>query len=320
LLLAASLAVTAIALALAPLMTDLIVLTGVMFVLGIGEASLDVGANLLLVWVHKARATPYLNGLHFFFGLGALIAPMVVAQALRRAGGLVPGFWLMGLIALPIAAALLRLASPASPHTDAAAATRPVNWLLVGMLSAMFLVYVGAEVGFGGWIFTYTTELGLGDVASAAYLTSGFWGALMAGRLLIIPIASRFRPERLLLADFIGCIISMAIILLLPGSYWAVWAGALGLGMSMASVFPTLLAYADRRMNMTGQVSRWFFVGTGAGGMFLPWLMGRLFSQAGAVSVMWAVMIDMVAGLGLFFVIMGMERGKNELRVKETSA
>jgi fucose permease len=112
----------------------------------------------------------------------------------------------------------------------------------------------------------------------------------------------------------------MAIILLLPGSYWAVWAGALGLGMSMASVFPTLLAYADRRMNMTGQVSRWFFVGTGAGGMFLPWLMGRLFSQAGAVSVMWAVMIDMVAGLGLFFVIMGMERGKNELRVKETSA
>ncbi len=57
----------------------------------------------------------------------------------------------------------------------------------VGGNTLFFFLYVGAEVGFGGWIFTYAVALDLGSETAAAYLTSAFWGALTFGRLLTIP-------------------------------------------------------------------------------------------------------------------------------------
>lgn len=299
-LLAVSALVTAAGLGLVPLIGQLAALTAVMFMLGVGEGTLDVGGNLLLVWVHRDRAAPFLNGLHFSFGLGAMLMPIIVAQALVRLGGIQTAFWLMSLLALPLAVYVLRLPSPAAPGHSREEVTRPVNWLMVGLISLLFFLYVGAETGFGGWIFTYAQKLNLGSLRSAGFLTSAFWGALMAGRLVIIPIAHRFRPERIILFDFAGCLISLGLIVALPESAVAVWIGALGFGFFNGPIFPTMLAYAERRMTMSGQASRWFFVGTGAGGMFLPWLMGKLFTNAGPVSLMWAVLIDVVAAVGAF--------------------
>jgi fucose permease len=131
-------------------------------------------------------------------------------------------------------------------------------------------------------------------VASAGYLTSAFWGALTVGRLLGIPIAARISPQKILFIDLFGCLVSMAIILVFPESYPAVWTGAIGLGLSMASIFPTMLAFVERRMIMSGEITRWFFVGTGAGGMTLPWLSGLLFDGLGPRSTMAAILIDLL--------------------------
>jgi fucose permease len=37
-----------------------------------------------------------------------------------------------------------------------------------------FVVYVGLEVGFGNWIYTFSTCLHLASETEAAYLTSAF--------------------------------------------------------------------------------------------------------------------------------------------------
>ena len=42
--------------------------------------------------------------------------------------------------------------------------------------------YVGAEVGVGGWLYSYAIAMELADTTSAAYLTSVYWGAFMLGR------------------------------------------------------------------------------------------------------------------------------------------
>jgi fucose permease len=310
-LLAFSLLIASIGLALIPRIDYLWLLTGAVFLMGLGQGALDMGANLLLVWVHRARATPYLNGLHFFFGVGALSAPLLIAQSLLHTNSITPAFSLMALVPLPAVVYLMRLPSPSTPAQATQGDPRSVNLTLVALLSLVFALYVGAEVGFGNWIYTYAIELGLGNVASAAYLTSGFWGALMTGRLLIIPIAARFSPQRIILADFAGCLISLGLILWFPHSSWIMWLGALGLGLSMASIFPTLLAYAEQHMTLSGQATRWFFVGTGAGGMILPWLMGQLFAQFGALSVMWAVLLDLTLGLAIFAVTLGLRIKKS---------
>jgi FHS family Na+ dependent glucose MFS transporter 1 len=279
---------------LVPMLSTLWLLTLILFILGIGEGALDIGTNLMLVWVQHDRASPYLNALHFFFGLGAAIGPILVAQTILHSGGIAWAFWGLAIYLIPLIIWLVRLPSPTAPgrtedEIRVEARVRPII-----LISLFFFLYVGAEASFGGWIFTYATTLGLGDVASAGYLTSAFWGALTVGRLLGIPIAARISPQKILFIDLFGCLVSMAIILVFPESYPAVWTGAIGLGLSMASIFPTMLAFVERRMRMSGEITRWFFVGTGAGGMTLPWLSGLLFDGLGPRSTMAAILIDLL--------------------------
>jgi len=279
---------------LAPLISTLWLLTLILFILGIGEGALEIGTNLLLVWVQRDRASLYLNALHFFFGLGAACGPILVAQTILHSGGIAWAFWGLAIYLIPLIIWMLRLPSPATPDQTRTEKQVEARVGPIFLISLFFFLYVGAEASFGGWIFTYSTALGLGDVASAGYLTSAFWGALTVGRLLGIPIAARVSPNKILFIDLLGCLASMAIILAFPGAYLAVWVGAIGLGFSMASIFPTMLAFAERRIQMSGEITRWFFVGTGAGGMTIPWLSGLLFDSLGPRSTMAAILIDLL--------------------------
>src|SRR5512133_2664511 len=65
-----------------PISNSLALLLFAMFLNGLSASILDVGCNTLLLWTHGDKAGPYLNGLHFFFGVGSLIAPLLFAQVL----------------------------------------------------------------------------------------------------------------------------------------------------------------------------------------------------------------------------------------------
>ena len=197
-----------------PLLPNLWPLTVVLLMIGVAEGTLDVGGNTLLVWLHRAKVGPYMNALHFFFGLGAFITPLVVAWALAATGGIRWAYWLLGLYAIPVALALFRLRSPVAEHAEQQAAPEPINLRLVGLVALFMFLYVGAEVGVGGWLYTYAVELGLATETSAALLTSVFWAALTIGRLASIPIAARLRPRTILVADLAGVVASVALMAL----------------------------------------------------------------------------------------------------------
>lgn len=55
----------------------------------------------------------------------------------------------------------------------------------VHYLALFGLLYVGAEVSIGGWIVTFI-EHNRGGGASAGYVSSGFFGGLMLGRVVLI--------------------------------------------------------------------------------------------------------------------------------------
>jgi len=297
-----------IMLALVPVSARLWLLTVLLFVLGLFEGATDVGGNTLLVWVHQQRVGPYMNALHFFFGVGAFFSPIIAAQALLRTNNINWVYWLLAIYMVPVALWIVRLPSPKSPHDvqtqlNGDTTTRIANPTLVGILTLFFILYVGAESGFGGWIFTYATTLDLATPATAAYLTSVFWGVFTIGRLFGIPLAVRFKPQTMLVWDLAGCLISMIVILLYPGSLLALAIGAGGLGLSMASMFPNMLVYAEQRMPLSGRITRWFFVGAGVGGMILPWLLGQIFVSIGPQAIMWAILLDLIMIVGIFIVL-----------------
>jgi FHS family Na+ dependent glucose MFS transporter 1 len=299
----AALALMAGTLGLAPLLASRWLLVAVILLLGLAEGALDVGGNTLLVWIHRDRVGPLMNGLHFCFGLGAFLSPLIVGRSLLWAGDITPAFWVLALLQVPAALWVLRLPSPVGGAAARGEAGGRANWRLVALIVLFFFFYTGAEVAFGGWIFSYAVALGLSSDAVAAYLTSAFWGGLTVGRLLAIPLAVRFPPGSLLLADCTGCLASLAVMLLAPHSLPAAFLGTCGAGLCMASIFPSALALAQGRVRITGQTTGWFFVGASAGGMSLPWLIGQFFDSVGPRMTMVILFADMAAAVGVLGIL-----------------
>jgi FHS family Na+ dependent glucose MFS transporter 1 len=304
LILSCALFISAAFVALIPFMPMLGFLGVVLFILGFAEGTLDTGGNSLLTWLHGENVGPFMNGLHFFFGVGAFLAPMVIAQIVAATGTVFGSFWIFAFAAIPIVVIISRLPSPTAAYQVHEIDKSTLDWILIGLLAALFFVYVGAEVGFGNWIYTYTVKLGLANEVTAAYLTSAFWGSFTVGRLAGIPIASRYKPQSIMFVDLVGCLFSIGVILLWPGSSIALWIGTISLGFGMASFFPSAMVMAGRLMHLSGRVTGFFLFGSGGGGMILPFLIGQMIEPVGPHSMMWIIFIDLVINLAFLLILL----------------
>jgi FHS family Na+ dependent glucose MFS transporter 1 len=299
---------TALTFVLIPSIPLLHLLIVVVFALGIAEGAIDVGGNSLIVWVHRERVGPFMNGLHFFFGIGAFISPMIIAQVVLTTGDFRWAYWLLAGLMMPLAFWFTRLPSPPIEHAPQHTGKLQTNALLLVMIAAMLFIYVGAETGYGNWVFTYATQLNLANPTRAALLTSTFWGSFTLGRLLGVPISTRAQPAKILFFDLIGCLASVTGVALFPQSQTMLWLGTMGAGIFMASFFPTMFALASERMTITASVTGWFMVGGGLGAMFFPWLIGQLIESAGASVMTSVVMLSLIGDLALFSVIVLIRR------------
>jgi FHS family Na+ dependent glucose MFS transporter 1 len=175
---------------------------------------------------------------------------------------------------------------------------------LLILIVVFLILYVGAEVGFGGWIYTYALEVNLASETTGAYLTSAFWGAFTLGRLLSIPIAAVLRPRWILMGDLLGGAISVVLILIFPTKSTVLWVGSILLGLFLASIFPTMVTLAERRMTLTGEVTSWFFVGASVGAMIFPWLMGQLFERINPQAIMIILLGNLILAFGFYVMVM----------------
>jgi fucose permease len=287
-----------------PMTSLLWLLSAIIFVLGLGEGTLDVGVNTMIVWLHRPNIGPAMNALHFFFGVGTVIAPLVVAWALGLTGGINWAYWLLGLLLLPILLWIARLPSPPPEADQAGEQVGEINYLLTGMVAFFLFLYVGVEGGFSGWIDKYAREMGHATELTAAYWTSLFWFAFTFGRLISIPITARVRPRTLLTVELLGGIFCVAAVLLWPASRTVLWIGVAGAGLFMSALFPVTLTWAGRRMTVTGFVTSWFFIGASLGGMFFPWFIGQLFESRGPSVTMLTTLACLLLGLAWFGVLM----------------
>ena len=286
-----------ISIAFVPVATSLWMLLVITLIAGFAKGSLDVGGNTLILWVHHEKVGPFMNGLHALFGLGAFIGPLIVARVLAITDNIYWVYWTLAIAALPIAALIWSLPSPSARPTPEAHKDAPLPVLPLAVMVLCFLLYVGAEVGYGNWLYTYALQMGLGTEITSAYLTSAFWGAFTLGRLLGIPISTRLRPLTILYLDFAASLLSLGLILLFRDSAIILWIGSILLGISFASVFPTFLTLSEERMHVTGTMAGWYLVGGSLGGMILPWGIGQAFVRLGPGTMVTIVFITLFLNL-----------------------
>jgi fucose permease len=221
----------------------------------IGASSTDVGIQALVLDLFPHARSRALNLLHVTYGVGALMAPLLLA-ALVAAG--VPWQWLMtgSGIAMAVAGVGLALTVPPDPvlHVPVPAAeaaggvetevrTRRLPLFLL-VMAVSITCYVAAEAGVSDWLVRYLAALPLAQASLALTL---FWGGIAVGRLVFARIGNRLEPQRsaAALAVVGGALLTVALVVpispvspLLFGS----------VGLAFGPIFPLIVAAAGARM------------------------------------------------------------------------
>jgi fucose permease len=287
-----------------PQLTSLSVYYALHVPLGVCLGFVDTGVNLLILDAWKGgNSTPAMNLLHFMWGVGSFMSPLLLTFLSVPSSFLVVAACGAASATLP-----LLLPSPATrnPHKlaerkaaqqqkqqkharQAAGQDEKPDPAAEGGLFLlptaggffMFFFYVGLEAGYGSWLATYMVEQRITDAEGAAIYTSCYWGALTAGRLLAVPIAVYVPPATLITMDLLGACISTGLFLLTESSAASLLVVSVAIGLSLASIFASTLAVAETRMPFTGRRASICIAGASSGEVVLPLLIGALFDRFG---------------------------------------
>lgn len=265
-------------------------LIGFMFIFGMGTGAIEVGGNDLIVELHGDNPGRFLNLLAVFHGIGSLLVPLYVA------GLLVAGLGWRQIVQTTLVFSLLlliyflsvkgRSASDDAKEQGAADASSAnseqsgINWALLrqqGFTPEMrwfYLLlgtYVAIELSLAAWMVEYVQRIRAVPEASSQFYLSGFFVAIMLGRLLGSLFVDRIGYLRAVGLGLIGALLCIGTglifdnaLLLLPGS-----------GLFLSIVFPTVAAAVSaHHAENAGSILGLLFTFGGLGGALGPWLTG----------------------------------------------
>ncbi len=249
-------------------------------VVGLGFGGIDYGLNEFAAADKSPRGTALLNVLNACFGAGAIGGPWLLGALGDASYRAVFG----GCAALAFGLALATVARfPASSREEASTPVPSGRLTTGGMLPviagfiAFYVILVGVETGVGGWEPTHLIDLGY-DAGSADRATAGFWFALTAGRLLVVPLVRRLAPRLLVTGCFAGmtaALLVATIAPLAPVAYVVV-------GLFMAPIFPTGLPWLLDAAPGIRSAMAWVFAASMLGGVIVPPVLGVAIAFVGA--------------------------------------
>lgn len=274
--------------------------------IGFGVAMLDAGLNSYIARLPDNTAR--LNYLHAFYGIGALLGPLV-ASAFLALGWVWNSVYFVWIGIAILVFFGIGLAFPkgetASHHKEEQKAEGNVLLLAlrqrVVWLAAFFLLfYVGAEVSLGVWSFSFLLQERNGQILFSGWTVSGYWIGLTLGRLLLGRVAQRIGNRRLIEICLGGVVLGMLFIWLVP--QFATASLALFItGFCLGPIFPTTIALmSDTLPSRIVPSAIGFLASFGSmGAALLPLIAGNLAQQYG----MWILLPYVIALTSIMLVL-----------------
>lgn len=242
-------------------------------------------ANLLVAHVSPEGRSARLNLLNFFWSTGAVSCPFLVAAAARTQH--VPMFLVCVaafslLIALGIALMGSGVAEPtASKETGPMLPLIKSSFASFLVLGTLFLLYVGTENAFGGWVASYSKSLGSLSPTMALMTPSFFYAALMIGRWTAPGLLRALHEVRLVqIGLLLACAGTGALMFShhLPG----IILSACAAGFGLSSVYPITIALLSKEFQ-SAPIGSVMFTLSNVGGGLLPWIVGVSSNQFGTI-------------------------------------
>src|SRR5437868_5878542 len=195
------------------LMPPFIIVLLIFLPLGFGAGFLDAGQNAYIAGLPRNAAL--LNYLHAFYGVGALLGPIIASAILAIGLGWnsVYVVWIGMSTILLVSVGLAFKGHKASSQGNTTAEAKS-NVLIAALrmrvvwIAALFLLfYVGTEVSLGSWSFSFLTEERHGSTLVMGWVVSGYWAGLTLGRLTLARVAQRVGEKRLIQGCLAGIIV-----------------------------------------------------------------------------------------------------------------
>ena len=256
---------------------------------GAGLGTAVPAANLAVADANPERRSATLNLLNFFWSMGAVACPFLVAAA-AKSNRLplflvcVSGFSL----AVAIGIALLP-AGTVQPSSKQEAGLNILSMIRAQLpafmaLAALFFLYVGTENAFGGWVATYAKTLPSLTPAMSLRTPSFFYAALMLGRWIAPLLLRRLDEVRLVQVGLIVACAGTAG-LVMSHNLLSVVASACAAGLGLSAVYPITIALLSHQFGAAAsQIGSFMFVLSNIGGGLLPWIVGLLSNHSGTLT------------------------------------
>lgn len=273
------------------------------------------GGNVLILNTWQDQAGPHMQALHFSFAFGAFVSPIIAKLVFGHGSsvsdrpaasnvtsvilpffrgknvhvGSMTSMWayvVIGAFILFVSLLFFILYSRSSTSSNKASSApgKPQffarhHTLLIFLLALFFFFYVGAEVAYGSFIFTYAKEYaGLGE-PQAAEMNSLFWGSFAACRGAAILFATCVSPGTMIILSLLGSVVSSLCLVLFNRHRVMLWICTAVYGASMAATFPSGISWVEQYTTVTSKSAAVFVIGAALGEMVLPASLGFLLGR-----------------------------------------
>jgi len=250
-----------------------ILLSGSLFVLGLGLGALELGPNAIIVSLHHERKGLYLNLMAVLHGLGSLVAPLFAGWLLSLSvSWRVIYRWDILLIALFVFIFIFLRFPKAEEkaqldfrHIPQIAFKGQLPWFYVAIT-----FYVAAEIGMASWLVTFLQEIRRIPVTTSSQSLSLFFAMMMIGRLIGGFFVHRIGYLRSILIMTIGGIFSFMVGLFGPKEVSFLLPTT---GFFLSIIFPTITAaVSDTHTKNANTILGVLFTFAGLGGAIGPWV------------------------------------------------
>src|SRR3989440_5432524 len=255
------------------------------FVVGLGFGALVLGLNQLVAYSEGRRRAALLSALNSAYSAGAVAGPVLAVVFARD------HFSLFFLAAAAVALALIAGGVGILGRLPTASGSRRRPGLLVFVFIVAFTLYVAVETGTGGWMPSHLESAGLRS-QEAATATSGFFLAIVTGRLLMTLMPARV-PEHVIVIAGAGlgavALLAASIGPLAPWAYIAA-------GLALAPIFPTGIVWLAKLRPGDSRATSWLFPAASIGGIAGPGAIGLVIAGFG---VRWAPAVLALVAVGM---------------------
>lgn len=253
--------------------------------IGLSGGFIESQVSSIALEINKKNEGLYLNLTQVFFGIGAFIGPLLPTFIVSRGFNWKYSYAILSLICIVNLIYFLFLNIPDVELKKTAGSMKTFksvisnNGVVFFLLVFAMFFYVSAEVGIAFWLPTFLRLDKLFSSILASQVLSFFWLSFVFGRFFI-----GFLSRKVKILNILIVITTLSIPFILMGIYtenkFLIIFAFILTGLLFSGIWPLIVSFGGLKFSFQRDfVVSILIMAGGVGGLFSPWLVGKVFNS-----------------------------------------